>query len=128
MARKCTKTSSPDSGLMKPKPLSALNHLTVPTAMKVGPLSAPLAVIDRSRRAWPMARDRLDRGRGRDVNPAAGSLACRPSAHAWSGEPSPIAGEQVASRPTRDELSLLGLARGAASRAGVVTPTCTLRL
>src|SRR5437868_3018469 len=34
IALKCAKTSSlPSSGAMKPKPLSALNHLTVPVAI-----------------------------------------------------------------------------------------------
>src|SRR5262245_39219965 len=33
MAEKWTKTSCPPSTEMKPKPLSALNHLTVPCAM-----------------------------------------------------------------------------------------------
>src|SRR5512132_951917 len=33
MALKCTQTSSPDSGAIKPKPFSALNHFTVPTVM-----------------------------------------------------------------------------------------------
>src|SRR6266702_5944198 len=30
IAEKCTKTSSPDWRLMKPKPLASLNHFTVP--------------------------------------------------------------------------------------------------
>jgi len=30
MARKCTNRSGPLSGVMKPKPLASLNHLTVP--------------------------------------------------------------------------------------------------
>src|SRR5687768_16219621 len=33
MALKCTKTSSPPSWVMKPKPFASLNHLTVPCAM-----------------------------------------------------------------------------------------------
>jgi hypothetical protein len=34
MAEKCAKRSSlPSSGVMKPKPLESLNHLTVPIAM-----------------------------------------------------------------------------------------------
>src|ERR1700722_11440143 len=38
MAEKWTKTSwPPSSGLMNPKPLSALNHLTVPCATRISP-------------------------------------------------------------------------------------------
>src|SRR2546426_2355881 len=33
MAEKCTKTSSPDWRLMKPKPLASLNHFTVPCSI-----------------------------------------------------------------------------------------------
>jgi hypothetical protein len=33
MAEKCTKTSSPFSREIKPKPLASLNHLTVPFSM-----------------------------------------------------------------------------------------------
>jgi len=34
MAEKCANTSAlPSSGAMKPKPLSALNHLTVPVVV-----------------------------------------------------------------------------------------------
>src|SRR5258708_33693118 len=41
MAEKWTNTSAvPSSGAMKPKPLSALNHFTVPVAISSSPLSA----------------------------------------------------------------------------------------
>src|SRR6185312_16268478 len=39
IAEKCTKTSAPPpSGVMNPKPLASLNHLTVPTAIRKTPL------------------------------------------------------------------------------------------
>src|SRR5260370_2500516 len=43
MAEKWTNTSAvPSSGAMKPKPLSALNHFTVPVAISSSPLSVML--------------------------------------------------------------------------------------
>src|SRR5882724_6311162 len=39
MALKCTNTSSPPSTWMKPYPFASLNHLTVPCAIRLFPLS-----------------------------------------------------------------------------------------
>src|ERR1700730_8121127 len=54
MAEKWTNTSAvPSSGAMKPKPLSALNHFTVPVAISSSPLSAmPGATSPRRPRAY----------------------------------------------------------------------------
>src|SRR3989440_4679419 len=46
MALKCTNTSGPDSCEMKPKPFSALNHLTTPTGTNVPPDEAPPRASD----------------------------------------------------------------------------------
>src|SRR5919106_733227 len=52
MAEKCANTSSlPSSGAMKPKPLSALNHLTVPVAITGYSLRVPCLVRDCRRRS-----------------------------------------------------------------------------
>src|SRR5688572_26496080 len=67
MALKCAKTSAePSSGAMKPKPFSALNHLTVPVAILLFLLfSGPLI-------AYPM-RSTVDRGPGGSVPPKRGA-------------------------------------------------------
>jgi beta-glucosidase/6-phospho-beta-glucosidase/beta-galactosidase len=41
MAEKCTKTSSPDSRLIEPKPFATLNHFTVPCSIVL-----PVSIVE----------------------------------------------------------------------------------
>src|SRR5687768_12850720 len=67
MALKCAKTSAlPSSGAMKPKPFSALNHLTVPVAILLS--FCPMGTADAS----PM-RSTVDRGPGSGLPPGRGA-------------------------------------------------------
>src|SRR5215204_1562441 len=67
MALKCAKTSAlPSSGAMKPKPFSALNHLTVPVAILLS--FCPMGTADAS----PM-RSTVDRGPGSGLPPGLGA-------------------------------------------------------
>src|ERR1700754_5338625 len=62
IAEKWAKTSAPpSSGLMKPKPLSALNHFTVPVVMSAPRRLLETALCGRSRR-------RVDHPRRNDTN------------------------------------------------------------
>src|SRR5437667_12226552 len=66
MAEKCTKTSSPPSMVMKPKPFASLNHLTVPVLRMCSNLLLGLLLRadqrgllgtnsdDLARRDWPL--------------------------------------------------------------------------
>src|SRR3954454_3711450 len=49
MALKWTKTSGPDYWVMNPKPLSPLNHLTVPVVMDIPSIPGPIRTHD----SWP---------------------------------------------------------------------------
>src|SRR5436853_7259738 len=59
MDEKCTKRSLlPSSGVMKPKPLASLNHLTLPVLMSV---SLIVEKKGRDRRKLPCGRSRRER-------------------------------------------------------------------